>query len=326
MIPAIVTGAVAGTALGYVLQRTQLCFHATVGGPSGRRLQLSPGWLFGVAVASVGLSVVFLTPLGRGLNQGLPFVPAADVTGGLLIGLGMAVARTCVSGLFHQLGAGMIGSLAGLVGWAAGELTARRIGLPPGPTLLPGGVGGTVPGLLGVPRIVAALGFAGVTGFVLSRRTTVPRVQRRSWDWPVTGLLLGAATTAAWVLAGLGGASFGPSSVGAVTSIVTGRPQWWLTSFLAGIVAGAAIAARTAPRDPTRPDRPPRYLHLAAGGFLLGAGGWIAMGCNLGHGLSGAAQLNVSSWVVVAAITAGIGAGQLMQTAFGRVRAAWAGA
>jgi len=46
---------------------------------------------------------------------------------------------------------------------------------------------------------------------------------------------------------------------------------------------------------------------VAVGGFLLGAGGWIAGGCNLGHGLSGAAQLNVSSWVVVASMAAGVG-------------------
>jgi uncharacterized protein len=50
-----------------------------------------------------------------------------------------------------------------------------------------------------------------------------------------------------------------------------------------------------------------RYGQLAAGGFLMGAGGWIAGGCNLGPGLSGTAQLNVSSWVVLAAMPAGVG-------------------
>jgi len=43
----------------------------------------------------------------------------------------------------------------------------------------------------------------------------------------------------------------------------------------------------------------------------LGAGGWIAGGCNLGHGLSGIAQLNVSSFVVVTAMVAGVGVARL---------------
>ncbi|MBA3368101.1 MAG: YeeE/YedE family protein, partial [Geodermatophilaceae bacterium] len=57
------------------------------------------------------------------------------------------------------------------------------------------------------------------------------------------------------------------------------------------------------PRGETRV----RYLRLVAGGFLLGAGGWIAGGCNLGHGLSGMAQLNVSSLMVVICMALGVG-------------------
>ena len=76
--------------------------------------------------------------------------------------------------------------------------------------------------------------------------------------------------------------------------------------FLLGIVAGATLAARTAGGFWVRGEQPIRYVQLAVGGVLLGAGGWIAGGCNLGHGLSGVAQLNVSSFVVVAAMVAGV--------------------
>lgn len=115
-------------------------------------------------------------------------------------------------------------------------------------------------------------------------------------------------TIAGWVLAKAGGSRFGPSTVGASASVASGSPNWWLIAFLLAIVAGAAIAARTAGGWQLRAETPVRYARLAAGGFLLGAGGWIAGGCNLGHGLSGAAQLNVSSWVVVASMAAaGVG-------------------
>ena len=89
--------------------------------------------------------------------------------------------------------------------------------------------------------------------------------------------------------------------------MAAGAPNRWLIAFLAGMILGGFIAARTAGGFSLRGETPVRYGRLAVGGFLLGGGGWIAGGCNLGHGLSGAAQLNVSSWVVVAAMAGGVG-------------------
>lgn len=94
--------------------------------------------------------------------------------------------------------------------------------------------------------------------------------------------------------------------MGAVASVADGPPNYWLIAFVLGIVAGAALSARTAGGIRVRGEEPVRYLQLAAGGLLLGAGGWIAGGCNLDHGFSGVAQLNVSSLLVVAAMVAGV--------------------
>ncbi|MCR6490846.1 YeeE/YedE family protein [Amycolatopsis sp. OK19-0408] len=299
---AIVTGGTAGAAMGYVLQRARLCFHSAFAGLLTGRFLLGRSWLLGVAVAATGLSVLYLTPLADGLNQGLPFAPVADVVGGLVIGVGMAVAATCVSGLFFKLGSGMLGCAAGLGGWAAGELSVRQVVLP-GPTLLPPGSAATLPALLGVPRVAFAFAFlaAVVAALSLWRHS-----RRGQWNWPVAGIALGVVTIVGWVLAGAGGASFGPSTVGAVAGLATGEPNWWLTAFLPGIVLGGAVAARVTGDLHVRGERPVRYVRLAVGGFLLGAGGWLAGGCTLGHGLSGVAQLNVSSWVVVAAVVGGI--------------------
>ncbi|MGH3222526.1 MAG: YeeE/YedE thiosulfate transporter family protein [Streptosporangiaceae bacterium] len=232
MVAALAAGAAAGSGIGYVLQRGQLCFHSMFASALAGRTLLLRGWLLGVAVTSVGLSLLYLTPWSRGLNTGLPFTPVSDIVGGLVIGAGMVVASSCASGLFYKLGSGMLGALAGLAGWVAGELAVRHLHLP-------------------------------------------------------------------------GGSRFGASTVGASASVASGSPNWWLIAFLLAIVAGAAIAARTAGGWQLRGETPVRYGRLAAGGFLLGAGGWIAGGCNLGHGLSGTAQLNVSSWVVVASMAAG---------------------
>jgi len=302
----VLTGAVAGIGLGYVLQRGQLCFHSAVAGSLDGRFMLGRAWALGVTLAAVGLAVLFVLPGSDGLNRGLAFRPVANVLGGLLIGAGMVVARSCVSGLFYKLGSGMLGALVGLGGWAAGELAVRDLDVP-GPTVLGGGDGATLPGLLGLPRLlVAALLLVAVAGWLWRR----PGHERpgRAWQWGLwqLGIALGVAVTGGWALAALGGSSFGPSSVGAVAGLAEGRPNYWLVAFLLGIVLGGTAAARTAGGFRVRGEKPVRYAQLAGGGLLLGAGGWIAGGCNLGHGLSGVAQLNVSSGVVVVAAVAGV--------------------
>lgn len=322
MVVALVCGAAAGLGMGYVLQRGQLCFHAMFGSTLGGRTLLLRGWLLGVAVASVGLSLLYLTPWSRGLNTGLPFRPVADATGGLMIGAGMVVASSCVSGLFYKLGSGMLGTLAGLAGWVAGELAARDVHLP-GPTVLAGGLPATFAGVTGVPRLALSVLFLVVVVMWLWRWGTGEQPEH-PWQWRAgkLGIALGLVTIAGWVLARAGGSSFGPSTVGASASIASGSPDWWLIAFLLAIVAGAAIAARTAGGWQLRAEPTVRYGQLAAGGFLLGAGGWIAGGCNLGHGLSGAAQLNVSSWVVIAAMATGVGLTGAVSRAIGRRPAA----
>lgn len=306
MIAAVVTGALAGVGLGYVLQRGQLCFHSAIESSIGGRSMLARGWVLGVALASVGLGILYLLPGTEGLNRGLAFRPVANVAGGLVIGIGMVVARSCVSGLFYKLGSGMIGALVGLAGWGVGEFLARGLTVP-GPTLLPGGEDATLPGVLGLPRLlVAAVLLTSVLLVLRQRPGQESPGHAWQWGWRRLGVALGVVTTAAWALAALGGSSFGPSSVGAVASVVGGAPNYWLIAFLFGIVAGGTLAGRTAGGFWLRGEEPVRYLQLATGGLLLGAGGWIAGGCNLGHGLSGAAQLNVSSLVVVAAMVGGV--------------------
>ncbi|MBA2509796.1 MAG: YeeE/YedE family protein [Nocardioidaceae bacterium] len=322
MIAESVAGLAAGVAVGVVLQRGQLCFHSAIAGTYHSHFLLARGWALGVALGSVGLAVLFVLPGTDGLNRGLAFTPVANVVGGLTIGVGMAVALSCTSGLFYKLGEGMLGAVVGLAGWATGELVARQLPDLPGPTLLPSGDGGTLPGVLGLPRLVVAAAVLAAVALWLWQRPGDDRPQHRwQWGWRTLGVGLGAALTAGWVLAAVGGVSFGPSSVGAVSSIASGSPKYWLIAFLVGITAGGLLAARTAGGWWVRGEQPVRYLQLAIGGALLGAGGWIAGGCNLGHGLSGVAQLNISSAVVVASMVAGVGATRAAQRTMSAQRA-----
>lgn len=313
----LITGLLAGAALGHVLQRSGLCFHSMFATAWTGSTQLLRGWLLGVGVAAVGLSLLYASSAFDGLNEGLAFRPVGNIVGGLMIGAGMAIGRTCASGLFYKLGAGMLGSVVGIVGWIVGELIASRIDIP-GPTVLGGGVEGTFTDLLGLPRLLGAVVLLvvaiGVCALLARRDGPAPErdaldasAPSRTWTWPVTGVALGAVVILGWILAGASDTSFGPSTVGASASVVAGNPTWWLIAFLLGLIPGAHVAARQTGDWRPRGETPVRYGQLVVGGFLLGAGGFIAGGCNLGHGLSGTAQLNVASWVAVAAMAVGVG-------------------
>ena len=118
-----------------------------------------------------------------------------------MIGVGMVVASSCVSGLFYKLGSGMLGTLAGLAGWVAGELAARHVHLP-GPTVLAGGQAATFAGVTGVPRLaLSVLLLALVAGALWRWRPAELPAHPWQWNAPQFGIALGMVTVAGWVLA-----------------------------------------------------------------------------------------------------------------------------
>ncbi|MEO5898505.1 MAG: YeeE/YedE thiosulfate transporter family protein [Ilumatobacteraceae bacterium] len=322
----IASGLASGVLIGAVLRRSDLCFHAMFRGAWSRRTDLLATWLLAVAIGSVGLCLVFAIDPGSGpdLTRGLAFDPVSNIVGGIVIGLGMVVARSGVSGLFYKLGAGMLGALAGLLGWFLGDLAVRNVDLP-GSNVLRSGDAGTVPHLIHVPRIIVTmLLLAGVLWWVARR----PSTDDATWDPRLAGPALGVALVVAWALAGWAGAMFGPAAVGAPTQLYDklrydGLPNWWLLAFLGGLVVGSLVVSSARGQLRARGETPARYAQLVVGGVLLGAGGRIGAGDNLDHGLSGVALLSVSSWVVVLAMAGGVGLGILGERALGRAGATW---
>jgi hypothetical protein len=92
--------------------------------------------------------------------------------------------------------------------------------------------------------------------------------------------------------------------------------NWWQVALVVGIAIGAFLSAKLsgAARKPISPiwaralgssSPARRYAVAFCAGFLMLLGARIADGCTSGHGLSGTAQLAVSSSIAVAAMFAG---------------------
>lgn len=308
--------ALTGLGLGYLLERGDLCFHSTLRGLI--RLPRKPD-LFRAYV----LAVVVAAPLVWGLRLlGWiePWIPpfnwAANIVGGLLFGIGMVIAATCITGLFYKLGHGMLGTLAALVTWAVGDILTYHGPLAPlrnalnSPSITVTGQPATLTNLFG-PAGWALTGLVWLAAVVWLWQS--PQSGRgQYWAWPRLGLTVGLFTGLAWLAAAAGGSNYTFGTSGVPTSLylalTQGSPLWspWITVALVSLIPGAFAAAVQSGTLWVRGETGRRYLQLAGGGFLMGVGAAISGGCNLGHSLVGVPLLSLGSIVTTLAMAGGV--------------------
>lgn len=155
----------------------------------------------------------------------------------------------------------------------------------------------------------------------------------KAWPPYLAGMVIGLLQIPAFLLieTALGASSSYVTIGGLLASIVdpaasqidyiakhiaaTGK-NWWQVALVVGIAIGAFVSMRLsgARRQAISPiwsralgtsSASVRYTVAFAAGFLMLFGARIADGCTSGHGLSGTAQLAVSSMIAVAAMFAG---------------------
>ena len=312
----IILAIISGLILGYMLERGDLCFHSTLRGPfrSPRELDLMRAYLLIILVAAP--LVWGMKYLGWIEPWIPPFAWQANLIGGLIFGVGMVVAATCITGLFYKLGHGMLGTVVALLTWFAGDvITYRGVLSPVRETLnkeqvLVDGQAATLLNFFGPFAITLVVAIAIM---IVSWLWRSPRQARSPyWSWPLLGISVGLFTALAWLLAKQGGANytFGTSGVPAgVVGAISGEAgggSLWIPVSLVSIILGALIAAIRSGTLWVRGETWHRYGQLAVGGFLMGCGAAIAGGCNLGHGLVGVPLLSMGSIVTVVAMVVGV--------------------
>jgi uncharacterized protein len=285
------------------MARAGLCFNRALRRAAfERRPTLLRAFAIAVAAQLLLLPALIaagVEPLERSAGAGGPaLLPAAQLAGGLVFGVGIALAGGCVTGTLWKAGAGATALALAIAGFAAGELLIRGAGSGVIETLDDAGrpARGSIPELLrtGYEPLALAAGALALAVLLARRR-----------DGLAAGLALAGAGALAWVAADLAGYGYGLGFVGAAdgtrTAIDTGAPlpfQLWLA---AGVLAGGALAGD---RRLSLPDGP-RAARAVGGGLLMGAGGSIAHGCNIGHGITGIPLLSLGSLLATACMAAG---------------------
>jgi uncharacterized membrane protein YedE/YeeE len=300
-------GLVVGAAFGALATRGTFCFNAGVRrAVFGRRFGILR--LFEVAVAIQLLVLPLLEaagvePLERAIAAGGPaLLPVAQIVGGLVFGVGMALAGGCISGILWKSGAGSIATAIAIAGFAAGELLARG---PAEEMLADLDDAGPRPAESALHTVVDAP--YGLLAPILGA-VALLLLLRRSRTGVLVGIGIGLVGAAAWIAADWAGYGYGLGFTGAADNVrdAVAAGDFGRLSFQAFLAAGVVAGAAFAVRGPVRVPDGPRALRAAAGGVLMGLGANAAHGCNIGHGLTGISLLSLGSLLATAAMALGV--------------------
>ena len=169
----------------------------------------------------------------------------------------------------------------------------------------------TLPTLLDVNAAWVVVTSVVVIGFLL-RFLPKPASSPEIWPWYRTGLILGALGTLAWIVGAPSGWHWGLSMIGPSRSLLrvvadqSVNSLTWGAFMLLGVPLGSWLSAwsKNAARwqVPVVSEFPRRLL----GGFMMGFGGTLAGGCNIGNALTGLSILSLNSIVATASIVGGL--------------------
>jgi len=210
----------------------------------------------------------------------------------------------------------MVGSWISFVGFGFGILMTNLGIVAPvqerlrSVTIEPAGELPTVANLVGVsPWAVIAVLIA-VGGLWLWRGHR--KTYQGGWGWLVTGVAIGIIGVVAWPLSALTGRPFGLSvtepAYTYVRFLTLGQMSAlnWASFMGLGIPLGAFVAARAHGEFKWRAPSPQRTLQALGGGVVMGIGAAIAGGCTVGHSLTGASTLSLTSITASVGIIAGV--------------------
>ncbi|MGM0369957.1 MAG: YeeE/YedE thiosulfate transporter family protein [Bacillota bacterium] len=113
-----------GLALGFILQRSRICFTAAIRDPLLFGLtELSRGLILSLAVSSIGYAVIQYYRVSQGLSLVGKFIPLGwhIPIGAFVFGLGAAISGGCASGTLMRIGEGFQMQLVVIIGFLIGS-------------------------------------------------------------------------------------------------------------------------------------------------------------------------------------------------------------
>ncbi len=325
---AALIGLATGLVLGLASRIGRFCTlaaieDATYGG-NGDRLRM---WGIALGVAILGTHVLITT--GLLVPEDVYYLRnwsiAGAVAGGLLFGVGMALAGNCGFGALARIGggdfrSGVVVVTMGIVAYAtiSGPLAPLRVALLGGETRQPQdavGIGGLLSSVTGVHELVFAALIAAVMVAAALRGTQWKQFRR----YALWACIVGLTITVTWAaMQWLNFRSFeaipvadhsfaapiGETILYVMTS--TGSGLSFGIGSVVGVVAGAFLGSTRLGHFRWEACDDARELgRQLVGASLMGVGAVLAGGCSVGQGLSAFSVLSVSAPIALLSIYAG---------------------
>lgn len=243
------------------------------------------------------------------------------ILGGLLFGIGATLAGGCATRTVIRFAEGNIQSLIAMFSFmffAAftqfGFLESTRLKMTAATSINLATDAGLA-SILGVsPTIIAAIVILGMLAFLVYsvRKGAV------SWTWLLAGVVIGGLVVFSWIVTGdLAQDEFDPRKPSAMTvSGPMARFGYLILSqkvpalsfaitFVLAMAVAAFVSALVMREFKITPVPKGMVKFAVLGGALMGVGGILAYGCNVGQGLSGTSTLSLESLLATISMFAG---------------------
>ncbi len=332
ILTVFIPGLIIGIIFGIILQRGRFCMNSAFRDIILlKEYKLLKAVVLAISVSMLGFAIMFFSSIIT-LNP-KPLAPIANIIGGFLFGIGMVLAAGCASGTTYRVGEGMMGSLVALLGFAIGAIMVKfgplniiAASLQSVQIKEAGGANPTVFGAALTPYFMLIIGIVGILLILIywirpelknkekkgEHISIGEKIFKKGWPWTVTGVAIGILACFAYVSSAAAGRNYplGITGgwVGWLKFLVTGDETAlnWEVFEVLGIVIGGFIAAVIAREFKLRtPKDGKRILIQYIGGFTMGVGAIIALGCNIGNILSGFPLLSLGSLLAGAFIILG---------------------
>lgn len=322
------TGLLLGFLLGFIMQRGRFCM---AGGLRDLYLfkdaRMLIAILIVISIQSAGL--IFLLQRGWAALPDGPFLWLATLCGGVIFGMGMALAGSCSTGAWYRAAEGLAGSIAAVAGFVAASWLIRQPVIKS--FIKPLNAWriehATLTDSLHISSLTAAEFLCVVTLILVvhhlkKRSPPVARLKpvrtglahwlfEARWHPFLSAVLIGVIALLAWVSSSAsgraGGLGISGPSAQLFALLAEGKTGFfsWAGYLLIGVFAGALIAALGSRECRLRYPGHRQVFQGAGGGLLMGIGSGLAGGCMLGNTLVNTAWFSWQGWVFIPSILLG---------------------
>lgn len=291
----------AGTASGFVFQRSRLCFVSA----------LRDLYLFRVLRMTRAILLLFLVTVAGGMIlftvRGVPVSPVMGPTpqgafaGGAIFAVGMVLAGSCAAGAFWRLGEGQVSQLVILLGLLGGTWVWAKAPLFPVARVQPTFSGWLAVGLLAM-MLALLYGWERRQAEVGEELPSEKQDARFREPWSPEAGALGMALLLIGFMA-LTGNTWGVTRA----FLLTDRSA---AVFALGLALGGFAGARYGHEWRRRSIGTwPQVAIRLVGGLLMGYGARVGWGCTVGAVMSGMVSLTVQPWYWLAGAIIGAAVG-----------------